>query len=155
VVLVGADPARVISISATGTGTGARIDTRVDTLLDPPRRELGAVERAGLEKMLTDPRTPAALRSSRRPEWRPAASAALPFTGGYLVVAQGGEEAQFLDLYCGRTFRRTLISRVGLNAIFVVEGGIVTVDEAPSDAPERPQVLSFYRSGDFPTECAK
>ena len=147
VVLVGADPARVISISATST--------RTDTLLDPPRRELSAVERAGLEKMLTDPRTPAALRSSRRPEWRPAARAALPFAEGYLVVAQGGEDAQFLDLYCGRTFRRTLISRGGLNEVFVVEGGIVTVDEPPVDAPERPQVLSFYRSQDFLTECAK
>ena len=151
VLLVGADPARVISISATGT----RIDTQVDTLLDPPRRELTAVERAGLQKMLTDPRTPAALRLSRRPEQRPAARAALPIAGGYLVVAQGGEEAQFLDLYCGRTFRRTLISRAGLNDVFVVEGGIVTVDEPPSDAPERPQVLSFYRSQDFLTECAK
>ena len=153
VVLVGADPARVISISISASGT--RIDTQVDTLLDPPRRELSAGERAGLQKMLTDPRTPAALRSSRRPEQRPAARAALPFAGGYLVVAQGGEEAQFLDLYCGRTFRRTLISRAGLNDVFVVEGGIVTVDEPPSDAPERPQVLSFYRSQDFLTECAK
>lgn len=151
VVLVGADPARVISISSNGT----RIDTRVDTLLDPPRRELSAGERAGLQKMLTDPRTPPALRTSRRPEQRPAARAALPFAEGYLVVAQGGEEAQFLDLYCGRTFRRTLISRAGLNDVFVVEGGIVTVDEPPSDAPERPQVLSFYRSRDFLTECAK
>lgn len=151
VVLVGADPARVISISSNGT----RIDTRVDTLLDPPRRELSAGERAGLQKMLTDPRTPPALRTSRRPEQRPAARAALPFAEGYLVVAQGGEEAQFLDLYCGRTFRRTLISRAGLNDVFVVEGGIVTVDEPPSDAPDRPQVLSFYRSRDFLTECAK
>lgn len=147
VVLVGADPARVISISPSGT--------RVDTLLNPPRRALSPAERAGLEKMLTDPRTPAALRSSRRPESRPAARAALPFAEGYLVVAQGGEEAQFLDLYCGRTFRRTLISRAGLNDVFVVEGGIVTVDEPPSDAPERPQVLSFYRSRDFLSECAK
>ncbi len=155
VVLVGADPARVISISATGTATGTRIDTQVDTLLNSPRRELSAAEQAGLEKMLTDPRTPAALRQSRRPEQRPAARAALPLAEGYLVVAQGGEEAQFLDLYCGRTFRRTLISRAGLNDIFVVDGGIVTIDEPPSDAPERPQVLSYYRSRDFLTECAK
>lgn len=147
VVLVGAEPARVLTISATGT--------RTDTLLNPPRRELSAAERAGLERMFTDPRTPAALRASRRPEQRPAARAALPFAEGYLVVAQGGEDAQFVDLYCGRTFRRTLISRAGLNAAFVVEGGIVTVDEPPSDAPERPQVLSFYRSQDFLTECAR
>lgn len=151
VVLVGAEPARVISISATRTP----IDTRIDTLLDPPRRALGAAEQAGLQKMLTDPRTPPVLRASRRPVHRPAARAALPFAEGYLVVAQGGEEAQFLDLYCGRTFRRTLISRPGLNDLFVVNGGIVTVDEPPIDAPERPQVLSFYRSQDFLSECAK
>jgi len=147
VVLVGADPARVISIASKGV--------RIDTLLNPPRRELSAAERAGLERMLSDPRTPAALRASRQPRQRPAARAALPFPEGYLVVAQGGEEAQFVDLYCGRTFRRTLISRGGLNDVFVVEGGIVTVDEPPSDAPDLPQVLSFYLSRDFLKECAK
>lgn len=147
VVLVGADPARVLFISVQGT--------QVDTLIDAPRRELSAVERNGLERMLADPRTPAALRSSRRPGQRPAALAALPFAEGYLVVAQGGEDAKVLDLYCGRTFRRTLLSRVGLHDIFVVDGGIVTVDEPASEAPERPQVLSFYRGTDFLTECAK
>jgi len=79
----------------------------------------------------------------------------LPFAFGYLVVAQGGEQARFLDLYCGRTFRRTLISRAGLHELFVVEGGIVAVDEPPSDAPDRPLVLSFYRSQDFHAECAR
>lgn len=147
VVLVGADPPRVLTISSTGT--------TVDTLRDPPRRALSAAERTGIGRMLSDPRAPDVLRSSRPPEQRPAALAALPFAGGYLVVAQGGEQAQFLDLYCGRTFRRTLISRLGLNDLFVVDGGIVAVDEPPSDAPERPLVLSFYRSQDFQAECAK
>ncbi|MFN0098847.1 MAG: hypothetical protein ACKVS7_09250 [Gemmatimonadaceae bacterium] len=147
VVLVGAEPARVVSVTAQGM--------QVDTLLDPPRRALSEPERGGLEKMLANPRTPAPLRSSRRPAHRPAAVAALPFDGGYLVVAQGGETEKFLDLYCGRTFRRTLISRVGLTDIFVVDGGIVTVDEPPIDAPDRPQVLSLYRRPDFLSECAR
>ena len=146
-VLVGADPARVLSLSPTGT--------TVDTLLGTPRRELGPAERSGIERMRTDPRTPDAIRASRPPGQRPAALAALPFAFGYLVVAQGGEQARFLDLYCGRTFRRTLISRAGLHELFVVEGGIVAVDEPPSDAPDRPLVLSFYRSQDFHAECAR
>ncbi|MBK7905222.1 MAG: hypothetical protein IPJ78_01510 [Gemmatimonadetes bacterium] len=146
-VLVGADPARVLSLSPTGS--------TVDTLLDPPRRELGPAERSGIERMRTDPRTPDAIRASRPPRQRPAALAALPFAFGYLVVAQGGEEARFLDLYCGRTFRRTLLSRAGLNDLFVVDGGIVAVDEPPRDAPDRPLVLSFYRSQDFHAECAE
>lgn len=147
VVLVGADPARVVTISRTGV--------RVDTLLEAPRRSLSRNERDGLKRMLDDPRLPASLGDADLPDRRPAAIAALPFEGGYAVVAQGGEEAQFVDLYCGRSFRRTLLARPGLHTIFVVTGGIVTIDDAPLDSPERPERLSFFRTQDFVAECSK
>lgn len=147
VVLVGADPARVITV-----GPGS---VRVDTLLDAPVRDLNASERSGLQRMLEDPRLPASLRRARLPERRPAAIDALPFAGGYAVVAQGGEEARFLDLYCGQSFRRTLLSRAGVNEIFVVDGGVVAIDDPPLTNAERPERLSFFRSQDFIAECNK
>ncbi len=146
VVLVGADPARIITIGDT--------EVRVDTLLEVPRRELSAKERNGLQRMLDDPRLPATLRNAVLPDRRPAAIAALPFDGGYAVVAQGSEEAQFVDLYCGRAFRRTLLARAGLHDIFVVAGGLVTIDDPPLEAPESPARLSFYRVTDFIAECS-
>lgn len=147
IVLVGADPARVVVITPQAV--------RVDTLRDVPERALSGRERRGLDEALAGPRAPAALRNERRPSHRPAAVAALPLPGAFVVVAQGGEEAKFADLYCGGRFRRTLLARPDLNEIFVVESGLVAIDDPPVDAPERPLTLSFYRSEDLLAECAK
>jgi len=147
VVLTGADPARIITITPEGV--------RIDTLLETPRRALNDEELAGMQRLFTGAARPAMLRDARLPDRRPAAVSALPFDGGYLVVAQGGEVAEFVDLYCGRTFRRTVLARATLRSVFLVAGGVVTVDDPPRDRADEPDRIAYYRIQDFTNECSK
>jgi hypothetical protein len=144
VVMTGSDPARVIQLGSASEQT--------DTLDGAPRRAMNARERAGLRRLLASPSTPPFVRDAAPPEVRPAALAALPVDGGFLVVAQLGEEAQGVDLYCGRRFRRTVLARPGLRRVFVA-GGIVAVDEPVTAASEGPARLSLYRPEDLAAEC--
>lgn len=146
VVLTGADPARVITITPAGVSA--------DTLLDTPVRSLNDSEVAGITRLLDAASTPAMIRGARVPDQRPVALSALPFSGGYLVVAQGGEFAEFVDLYCGRKFRRTVLARASLQRVFLVETGVVAIDDPPRDGSDEPDRLAFYRLQDFTSECA-
>lgn len=146
VVIVGADPARIITVTPTGV--------RNDTLLETPLRPLNEAEVAGLKRMLDAPGVPAMIRGARFPDRRPVALSALPFEGGFLVVAQGGEFTEFLDLYCGRRFRRTVLARATLRRIFLVERGVVAVDEPRRGDVDEPDRLAFYRVEDYRHECA-
>lgn len=81
--------------------------------------------------------------------------AVLPIASGFLVVAQGGETAQFVDLYCGRRFARTVLARPTIAEIFVTEQGIVAIDDPVDVGSDAPRRLSFYDASDFIAECAK
>lgn len=147
IVIGGAEPARVITVTA------ARVT--VDTLANVPVRALNANERAGLERVRNDARAPQMLREARAPRGRPAVQAVLPIASGFLVVAQGGETAQFVDLYCGRRFARTVLARPTIAEIFVTEQGIVAIDDPVDVGSDAPRRLSFYEASDFIAECAK
>lgn len=147
VFLAGADPARVITVTAESLW--------VDSLLDAPVREINEKEREGIRQMLNAGTTAASLRQSKPPTQRYPVLDALPFEGGYLVVAQGGEEATFVDLYCERTFRRTVLSRASLTEIYTTKYGLAAVDEPTPAKPDAPARLSLYRPQDFLAECAQ
>ncbi|HRN52541.1 MAG TPA: hypothetical protein PK788_03545 [Gemmatimonadaceae bacterium] len=147
IVIGGAEPARVITVTA------ARVT--VDTLENVPVRELNANERAGLDRVRNDARAPQMLREARVPGGRPAVRGALPIDGGFLVVAQGREAAQFVDLYCGRSFARTVLARPTIEEIFVTTHGIVAIDAPRVSGADAPAMLSYYAASDFLSECAK
>lgn len=146
-VLAGSEPVRVIRISSSAI--------RIDTLLGAPERPMPDSELQKLRKRLQDARTPQVAREAPLPLLLSAAVAAIPFAGGMLVVAEAGVETFAADLYCGRTFKKTVLSRSTLSSIFVTPGGLVAIDEPDSEGADAPARLSFYPLDDFLSECAK
>lgn len=146
VILVGNAPLRVITISADSV--------RVDTLLDAPLRPIDEAELAKLRRELADSRTPQFALEAPLLTREPAA-AALPISGGYLVVAQAGSDVFVADLYCGVRFRKTVLSRTSISGMFVTQRGLAVVDEPEANASESPSRLSYYRASDFISECTQ
>lgn len=147
VVLTANDPARIITVLERAV--------RIDTLLDAPARPFSAADLEVMNREMRDSRMPPAVRAAPFPAHQFAAVTALPVEGGYLVVAQAGEESFVADLYCGVHFRRTVLSRTSISKIFVVERGLAVVDEPVDAASESPARLSYYRAQDFIAECTK
>ncbi len=121
VVLVGADPARVIHVSTSGV--------RVDTLLGMPARAVNAWERDQLERVRKDRRARGLLRHAKLPTERPAVLLARRIGRATFVSAQAGERHVSLDLYCDGRFRETLLEDAELERLFLLARGAVAVRE--------------------------
>lgn len=141
VTLVGAEPARVITVTDGGAWT--------DTLLGAPRRALGVRERDGLAATRSGPGG-GLLRSAALPVVRPVALAARRLGIATVVSAQAGETHLSLDLYCDLRFRETLLETTDLSQLHLGRRGVVALRDHSDDGYVE---LAFYSWAPLAGRC--